>query len=152
MARRYDFRISLRIAGTIDKASGRVTIILLMHRSYSVWAPASVADIYTTVSNSSNGPPAIFSRIRKTSCLPHRFLISKDNPTEHSWGGRLGQYHKNGLLDFLAAITARYGIQIIQADTREEAEERVANLAAMHFAYFFAEREGLGRCLIENDL
>jgi hypothetical protein len=55
-------------------------------------------------------------------------------------------------MDFLDAITLKYGIQVIFADTREEAEERVANLAAMHYAYFYAEQEGLGRFLSENDL
>jgi hypothetical protein len=56
------------------------------------------------------------------------------------------------LIDFLDAMKVRYGMQIIQADTREEAEERVANLAALHYAYFFAEQQGLGRYLNENDL
>lgn len=55
-------------------------------------------------------------------------------------------------MDFLDAITARFGIQIIYSDSREEAEERVANFAAMHYTYFFAEQQGLGRCLKEDDL
>ena len=55
-------------------------------------------------------------------------------------------------MDFLDAITARYGIQIIYTDSRDEAEERVANLAAMHYAYYFAEQQTLGRCLKEDDL
>ena len=67
-------------------------------------------------------------------------------------GGRLGQYHKNGMMDFLDGLTARYGIQVIYSDSREEAEERVANLAALHYAYHFAEQQGLGRCLKEDDL
>jgi hypothetical protein len=41
---------------------------------------------------------------------------------------------------------------MIQADTREEAEERVANLAALYYAYYFSEQQGLGRCLTEDDL
>jgi hypothetical protein len=49
-------------------------------------------------------------------------------------------------------MTARYGIQIIRAETREEAEERVANLASLHYAYFYAEQQGLGRYLNQNDL
>ena len=55
-------------------------------------------------------------------------------------------------MDFLDALTARYGIQIIYADTRDEAEERIANLTAMHYAYYFAEQQGFGRCLKEDDL
>jgi len=66
--------------------------------------------------------------------------------------GRLSEYLKNGVMDFLDAVALKYGIQVIWADTREEAEERVANLAAMHYAYFYAEQEGLGRSLSENDL
>ena len=56
------------------------------------------------------------------------------------------------MMDFLDALTARYGIQIIYSDSREEAEERVANLAALHYAYHFAEQQGFGRCLKEDDL
>ena len=67
-------------------------------------------------------------------------------------GGRLGQYHKNGLMDFLDAITARYGMHIIYTDSRDEAEERIANLASLHYAYRYAEEEGLGRYLLEGDL
>ena len=67
-------------------------------------------------------------------------------------GGRLNQYHKIGLMDFLDALTARYGIHIIYADTRDEAEERIANLAALHYAYYFAEQQGFGRCLKEEEL
>ena len=55
-------------------------------------------------------------------------------------------------MDFLDALTARYGIQLIYTDSRDEAEERIANLAALHYAYYFAEQQGLGRCLTENDL
>ena len=66
-------------------------------------------------------------------------------------GGRLGQYHRNGMVDFLDALTARFGLQIIYSDSREAAEERVANLAALHYAYHLAEQQGLGRCLTEND-
>jgi hypothetical protein len=55
-------------------------------------------------------------------------------------------------MDFLDSLTARFGITIIFSDSREEAEERVANLAAMHYAYHYAEQQGFGRCLTENDL
>ena len=65
--------------------------------------------------------------------------------------GRLSEYLKNGVMDFLDAMALKYGIQVIFADTREEAEERVANLAAMHYAYFYAEQEGLGRYLNEGE-
>jgi len=56
------------------------------------------------------------------------------------------------MMDFLDSLTARFGIKIVYSDGREEAEERVANLAVMHYAYYFAERQGFGRCLTEGDL
>ena len=109
-------------------------------------------DLYKIVSNSSNERPGFLRKLEGLLGFPNRFLVIEGTIQQSIAGGRLGQYHTNALLDFLAAITARYGIQIVHADTREEAEERVANLAALHYAYFFAEREGLGRCLNENDL
>ena len=56
------------------------------------------------------------------------------------------------MMDFLDALTARFGIKIIYSDSREEAEERVANLAALHYAYHFAEQQGFGRCITEDDV
>jgi len=41
---------------------------------------------------------------------------------------------------------------VIYADSRDEAEERVANLAAIHYAYYFAEERGMGRYINEDDL
>ncbi|MEY4529258.1 MAG: hypothetical protein RL768_2977, partial [Nitrospirota bacterium] len=83
---------------------------------------------------------------------PYRFLVIEGALFQRLASGRLGQYHKTGLQDFLDALTVRYGLQIIYADTRDEAEERVANLATLHYAYYYAEQEGLGRYLAENDL
>ena len=148
----YDFQDLLRIAGTTrqelpagDYAIADAPELFCVER-------LRVEDLYTTVSNSSNGRPRFLRELERLLAFPRRFLIIEGTIQQSIAGGRLGQYHKNALLDFLAAITARYGIQIVHADTREEAEERVANLAALHYAYFFAEREGLGRCLSENDL
>lgn len=83
---------------------------------------------------------------------PHRFLVIEGTLQSSKGGGRLGQYHKNGTLDFLDALTARYGITFVYTDNRDEAEQRVANLAALHYAYYFAEQQGFGRCLKEEDL
>jgi hypothetical protein len=84
--------------------------------------------------------------------FPSRFLVIEGTLQHRKAGGRLNQYHKIGLMDFLDALTARYGIQIIYTDSHDEAEERIANLAALYYAYHFAEQQGLGRCLTENDL
>jgi hypothetical protein len=147
----YDFHGLVRIAGTIrhtlpagDYAIAEAPELWCVERK-------RVEELHTTVSNPSDRL-RLLRELEGLLAFPHRFLVIEGTIQQSIAGGRLGPYHKNGLLDFLAAITARYGIQIIHADTREEAEERVANLAALHYAYFFAEREGLGRCLNENDL
>jgi hypothetical protein len=49
-------------------------------------------------------------------------------------------------------LTARFGLAIIFSDSREEAEERMANPAAMHCSYYYAKQQGFGRCLTEQDL
>ncbi len=148
----YEFHGLVRIAGTIQQALPAGDYAIAEAPELFCVERLPVEDLYTTVSNSSNNRSRFLRELEGLLAFPHRFLVIEGTIQQSIAGGRLGQYHKNGLLDFLAAITARYGIQIIHADTREEAEERVANLAALHYAYFFAEREGLGRCLNENDL
>ena len=148
----YEFRGLIRIAGTISETLPAGDYAIAEAPELFCVERLRVEDLYTTVSNSSHNRPRFLQELERLLAFPHRFLVIEGTIQQSIAGGRLGQYHKNGLLDFLAAITARYGIQIIHADTREEAEERVANLAALHYAYFFAEREGLGRCLNEDDL
>jgi len=109
-------------------------------------------EVMTAFSNPSDNLPKFLGELEPLRSFPYRFLVIEGLLPHVKSGGMLGQYQKNGLMDFLDGITARYGIQIIYSDSREEAEERVANLAAMHYAYYFAEKQGLGRCLKENDL
>lgn len=111
-----------------------------------------VEEVMTAFSNPSGNRQRFLAELNPMLAFPHRFLVIEGTLQHQKSGGLLGQYQKNGLMDFLDAITARYGIQIIYSDSREEAEERVANLAAMHYAYFFAEQQKLGRCLKEDDL
>jgi hypothetical protein len=148
----YEFHGFVRIAGTIEQTLPAGDYAIAEAPELFCVERLRVEDLYTTVSNSSNNRPRFLRELEGLLAFPHRFLVIEGTIQQSIAGGRLGQYHKNGLLDFLAAITAKYGIQIIHADSRDEAEERVANLAALHYAYFFAEREGLGRCLNENDL
>jgi len=148
----YDFRGLVRLAGTIRQALPAGDYAIAEAPELFCVERLRVEDLYTTVSNSSNDRPRFLRELERLLAFPQRFLVIEGTIQHSIAGGRLGQYHKNGLLDFLAAITARYGIPIIHANTREEAEEHVANLAALHYAYLFAEREGLGRCLNENDL
>jgi hypothetical protein len=105
----------------------------------------------TIFSNPSDNRPQFLRELEPLCAIPHRFLVIEGAIQVNRGGGRLGQYHRNGLIDFLDSVTARFGIQIVHAESRDDAEERVANLAAIHYAYYLAEQQGLGRCLTEND-
>ena len=148
----YDFQGFVRIAGAIREPlpSGGYAIAeapeLLCIKSIGV------EELYTIFSNPSDNRLPFLHELEQLLAFPSRFLVIEGTLQHRKAGGRLNQYHKIGLIDFLDALTARYGIQIIYADTRDEAEERVANLAALHYAYYFAEQQGFGRCLTENDL
>ena len=148
----YDFHGFVRIAGAIRE--------LLPAGSYAIAeAPEllcikciGVEELYRIYSNPSDNRLPFLHELEQLLAFPSRFLVIEGTLQHRKAGGRLNQYHKIGLIDFLDALTARYGIQIIYADTRDEAEERVANLAALHYAYYFAEQQGFGRCLTENDV
>jgi curved DNA-binding protein CbpA len=148
----YEFGGLVRIAGTLrdtlpagDYAIGEAPDIFCVERR-------RVEEFNTIFSNPSDNRPRFLRELEPLLAFPNRFLVIEGTIQYAKGGGRLGQYHKNGMLDFLDALTARFGITVIYADSREEAEERVANLAAMHYAYYFAEQQGYGRCLIEEDL
>jgi DnaJ domain/ERCC4 domain len=148
----YEFTHLVRIAGTIrqtlpagDYAIAEAPEIFCVERR-------RVEEFNTIFSNPSDNRLPFLQELEALLEYPHRFLVIEGTLQSSKSGGRLGQYHKNGVLDFLDALTARFGLTIIFSDSREEAEERVANLAALHYAYHFAEQQGLGRCLTENDL
>lgn len=148
----YTFESLVRIAGTIrqtlpagDYAIAEAPEIFCVERR-------RVEEFNTIFSNPSDNRSPFLQEIELLLDYPHRFLVIEGTLQSTKGGGRLGQYHKNGMMDFLDALTARFGITIIYSDSREEAEERVANLAALHYAYHFAEQLGFGRCLTENDV
>ena len=148
----YEFENLVRIAGIIrqtlpagDYGIAEAPEIFCVERR-------RVEEFNTIFSNPSDNRSPFLQKIELLLDYPHRFLVIEGTLQSSKGGGRLGQYHKNGMMDFLDALTARYGIQIVYSDSREEAEERVANLAALHYAYHFAEQQGLGRCLTEDDL
>ena len=148
----YEFKHLVRIAGTIrqtlpagDYAIAEAPEIFCVERRRA-------EEFNTIFSNPSDNRSPFFQELEPLLDYPHRFLVIEGTLQSTKGGGRLGEYHKNGMMDFLDALTARFGITIIYADSREEAEERIANLAALHYAYHFAEQQGLGRCLTENDL
>jgi len=148
----YEFKHLVRIAGTIrqtlpagDYAIAEAPEIFSVERR-------RVEEFNTIFSNPSDNRLPFLQELEALMDYPHRFLVIEGTLQSTKGGGRLGEYHKNGMMDFLDGLTARYGIQIIYTDSRDEAEERVANLAALHYAYHFAEQQGLGRCLKEDDL
>ena len=148
----YEFKGFVRIDGTIrqtlpagDYAIAEAPEIFRVERR-------RVEEFNTIFSNPSDNRQPFLQELERLLPFPHRFLVIEGTIQYSKGGGRLGQYHKNGMMDFLDALTARYGIKIIFSDSREEAEERVANLAAVHYAHHFAEQQGLGRCLTENDV
>jgi DnaJ domain len=148
----YEFQGLVRIAGTIrqplpagDYAIAEAPEIFCVERR-------GVEEFNTIFSNPSDNRPRFLRELEPLLAFPHRFLVIEGTIQFNKAGGRLGQYHRNGMMDFLDGLTARYGIKIIYSDNREEAEERVANLAALHYAYHFAEQLGFGRCLSEGDL
>ena len=147
----YAFHGLIRIAGTIrhalpagDYGIAEAPELLCVERK-------RVEELYTTISNPSERL-RFLRDLEGLLAFPHRCLVVEGTIQQSIAGGRLGQYHKNALIDFLDALKARHAIQVIQADTREEAEERVANFAALHYAYYFAKQQGLGRYLNEGDL
>ena len=148
----YEFQGLVRIAGTVrqtlpagDYAIAEAPEIFCVERR-------RVEEFNTIFSNPSDNRPRFLRELEPLLAYPYRFLVIEGTIQSSKGVGRLGQYHKNGMMDFLDALTARFGIKVIYSDSREEAEERVANLAAMHYAYYFAEQQGFGRCLKEDDL
>ena len=148
----YDFRRLVRIAGTIrqtlpagDYAIAEAPGLFCVERT-------PVAELYASTSTSSDNRARFLRDLERLLPFPNRFLMIEGRVDQAQGKGRLSEYLKNGVMDFLDAITLKYGIQVLFADTRDEAEERVANLAAMHYAYFYAEQEGLGRSLSEDGL
>jgi DnaJ-domain-containing protein 1 len=147
----YEFQGLVRIAGTIRKALPAGDYAIAEAPDIFCVERRRVEEFNTIFSNPTGNRQRFLQELEPLLAVRHRFLVIEGTIQYSKGGGRIGQYHKNGMMDFLDALTARYGMQIIYTDSREEAEERVANLAALHYAYHLAEQQGLGRCLTEND-
>jgi len=148
----YEFQGLVRIAGTIRQALPAGDYAIAEAPEIFCVERRRVEEFNTIFSNPSDNRPRFLQELEPLLAFPHRFLVIEGTIQFSKAGGRLGQYHKNGMMDFLDSLTARFGIKIVYSDGREEAEERVANLAVMHYAYYFAEQQGFGRCLTEGDL
>ncbi|HMF85732.1 MAG TPA: DnaJ domain-containing protein [Nitrospiraceae bacterium] len=148
----YEFQGLVRIAGTIRQALPAGDYAIAEAPEIFCVERRRVEEFNTIFSNPSDNRPRFLQELEPLLAFPHRFLVIEGTIQYSKTGGRLGQYHKNGMMDFLDSLTARFGIKIVHSDGREEAEERVANLAVMHYAYYFAEQQGFGRCLTEGDL
>ncbi|ODT44740.1 MAG: hypothetical protein ABS70_04805 [Nitrospira sp. SCN 59-13] len=147
----YEFKGLIRIAGTRTQTLAAGDYAIAEAPDIFCVERRRAEEFNTIFSNPSDNRPRFLRELERLLAIPHRVLLIEGPLHSHRGAGRLGQYHRNGLIDFLDSITARFGIQIVQAESREEAEERVANLAAIHYAYHLAEQQGLGRCLTEND-
>lgn len=147
----YDFKGLIRIAGTRTQALPAGDYAIAEAPEIFRVERRRAEEFNTIFSNPSDNRPQFLRELEPLCAIPHRFLVIEGAIQVNRGGGRLGQYHRNGLIDFLDSITARFGIQIVHAESRDDAEERVANLAAIHYAYYLAEQQGLGRCLTEND-
>ena len=150
--RPYEFKGHVRIAGTTLQALPAGDYAIAEAPGVFCVERRLVEEFNRIFASPSENRPRFLRELEPLLAVPHRFLVIEGTIQYSPGGGRLGQYHKNGMVDFLDALTARYGIQIIFSNSREEAEERVANLAALHYAYHLAEQQGLGRCLTENDI
>jgi hypothetical protein len=148
----YDFHGFVRIAEVIRESLPVGSYAIAEAPELMCLKCIGVEELYTIYSNPSDNRLPFLHELEQFLAFPFRYLVIEGTHQHRKAGGRLNQYHKIGLIDFLDALTARYGIQVIYTDSREEAEERIANLAALHYAYFFAEQQGFGRCLKENDL
>lgn len=148
----YNFQGFIRIAGTIREPLSAGSYAIAEIPELLCIKCIAVEVLSTIYSNPSDNRLPFLHELEQLLPFPSRFLVIEGTLPHRKAGGRLNQYHKNGMLDFLDALTARYGITIVFADTRDEAEERVANLAALHYAYYFAEQQGFGRCLKDEDL
>lgn len=148
----YDFTGFTRIAGTMREPLPAGDYAIAETPELLAIKSLSVEDLYTIFSNLHENRAAFLLELERMVSYSARFLLIEGILQHKKGGGRLNQYHKNGLLDFLDALTARYGLHVIYADTRDEAEERIANLTALHYSYYFAEQQGFGRCLTESDV
>jgi hypothetical protein len=148
----YDFHGFTRIAGSMRESLPVGNYAVAEMPEVLVIKSVNVEVLYTIFSNPHDDRAPFLLELEQMLSYPARFLVIEGTLQHKKAGGRLNQYHKNGLMDFLDALTARYGVQIIYADTRDEAEERIANLAALHYSYHFAAQMGFGRCLTENDV
>ncbi|NOT22809.1 MAG: DnaJ domain-containing protein [Nitrospiraceae bacterium] len=148
----YDFQGFVRIAGVIREPLQAGSYAIAETPELLCIKCIGVEVLSTIYSNPSDNRLPFLHELEQLLAFPSRFLVIEGTLQHRKAGGRLNQYHKNGMMDFLDALTTRYGITIVYADNRDEAEERVANLAALHYAYYFAEQQGFGRCLKEDDL
>jgi ERCC4-type nuclease len=109
-------------------------------------------ELYLTLSNQLVNRIRFLRERERLTAFKRSFIVVEGTPEQIKVAGRRSEYHPNAVLGSLDAIAVKFGIQILYVDHREAAEERVANLAALAFAYHYAEQRGLSNCLCEDDL
>jgi len=90
--------------------------------------------------------------MERLSVFPHKYLVIEGTPEQIQRAGTYSGYHPSAVLGSLDAIATKFHIAIVYTDSREASEERVANLAAMAYAYHYATQMGFGACLQDGDL
>ncbi|HZC81530.1 MAG TPA: DnaJ domain-containing protein, partial [Nitrospiraceae bacterium] len=108
----YDFRGLVRIAGTIrqtlpagDYAIAEAPGLLCVERT-------RVAELYASTSNSSDHRSQFLRELERLLPFPNRFLVVDGRVDQAQGRGRLSEYLKNGVMDFLDAMALKYGLQV----------------------------------------
>ena len=101
-------------------------------------------------------PPAVSGRLR-----PALRLRLESDPGGGNLRGHTGgierfdipsDVHPNSICGTLDAIEAKFGISVIYASTvRELSTERAASWLSKHFTYWWLEKHGYGRVLVDSD-
>ena len=111
-----------------------------------------MANLFVTLSNQLDNRARFLRELDRLLVFKRSYIVIEGTPEQIKLAGSRSEYHPNAVLGSLDAISVRYGIQIVYVDDRAAAEERVANLAAMAYAYHYAEQLGLSNCICEGDL
>lgn len=148
----YAFAGFKRVSGTIVRTLETGDYAILEAEAHFRAERKRVDELFSTLSNNLVGRARFIREMERMLAFPIRHLIIEGTPQQIKQSGLRSGYHPHAVLGSLDAITTRYGVHVVFCDTRDEAEERLANLAAMAYAYYYAAQHGLGPALQAGDL
>ena len=99
----YEFQGLVRIAGTIRQALPAGDYGIAEAPEIFCVERRRVEEFNTIFSNPSDNRPRFLQELEPLLAFPHRFLVIEGTIQYSKAGGRLGQYHKNGMMDFWTA-------------------------------------------------